>query len=700
MSANSVAVNRRDITRFPSVEVRPLPPELSAAAWALWHYELDMQFTGSLREAEAEMLAAMPIVEGHENNLRRMVKALVDDIRQDADPAIENRYQLRLSNAYTNLEGMLPQSHLSRIAVIPVSEEYSYHADARFEIADALSKQIDALKNEHFTFVASPGAEGESSDPEDEFLNLRTPLTAEQLAKYRIIARMIAQACVDVANQGLEAQAGLAGALNAIRGAAVRLLGNVTTYQKQVDKLPSVDSTTAKNDNTPKIIESARAVRAGAIDLEKGIKSQMGNSGLSAVMHQTLRSGLQQLQQIKAESGIKPRVQLVLQKRMDVPLARTVQTVKQTIQTALNVTSHIVSKAAPSSKSTASVGSTAQKVATITAKSPTAASTTAKAVSGMTAKSAIIIDFKQAAESIRSNRTALSRVSPQVKISLVDGAKPQSTPKAESQPKPAAEVRADVVAKPEISSKPVELKTQVDSKSQSIPVEKPQTQGKADIKVGDTLGKAEVVQPQTKADAGKQTAPQREVKPSEPSRVEARSETPMVEGLQTETRSEKAKPTSRYEELKTEAPRAETPRAETPRAETPRAEAPRAETPRAEAPRAETPRAEAPRAETPRAEAPRAETPRAEAPRAETPRAETPRAEAPRAEASTTNAFSNAFQQPQANDPNGEIRKGFAETAKTMGCPASGGGACRCAERTANMKSGIHAASFDDFTNG
>jgi hypothetical protein len=105
-----------------------LPPELSAAAWALWsEYEsLDLQLRGNLFEAEAELLASLPVIEGHEKDLRQLVKILIEDARQKPDITPDGFYQFRFLSNVEELNSVLPQSKVSRIAVIPVTDEYSY----------------------------------------------------------------------------------------------------------------------------------------------------------------------------------------------------------------------------------------------------------------------------------------------------------------------------------------------------------------------------------------------------------------------------------------------------------------------------------------------------------------------------------------------------------------------------------------------
>ena len=303
-----------------AVEVRRQSPELGASALALRDYELDCQFTGSLQEAEREIAGALHMTDGHApdprqlaDDLRQLVRVALADIRRQPAVRLDSRYRFRLLNTGESLSALLPQNSWSRIAVIPIGDAYSYHADARPETAHDLTAQIGALGADRFTFVASPAVA--AGDPDADFIALRQPLSPEQLARYRVIARLISQARVDVANQGLEAQAGLGAALGGIRNAAARLVTAIRNYQTEIDRRPAAQAAPVKNGNAAAVVTSARAVRRSAVDLAQGIKGQLGNAGLSAVMYQTLRSGLQQLQQLKTEAGQQPPVKLQLQKR-------------------------------------------------------------------------------------------------------------------------------------------------------------------------------------------------------------------------------------------------------------------------------------------------------------------------------------------------------------------------------------------------
>jgi len=415
-----------------SVEVRPLPPALGAAAWALWHYRLDMQCSGSLHEASAALLAALPLVEGYEDDLRQMVEILVNDVRQQTPFNEEARYKLRFSNAYEDLDDLLSGTQRMRVTVIPVAAEYSYHANVAAGFTDAFNERLDALHGEHFAFIAAVGAEAEDSDPDDDFVNLRRPLTSQQLAQYRGIGRLIAQACADALNQGMEAQAALAGALGSIRGAALRLVSSVAIHQSALDRPAIATTSRVNNDNDSGLAESARGVRTSAIDLERGIKRQMGNAGLSAAMHYALRSGLQQLQEMQIESGIKPRVQRMMTKKAALSLIAKPVRNEQQIRPVAKEQGTTTTKATP-------------KVVGITSRPQRVAKLPTKAEDKPVGRTAVIVAFRKAADDIKASHAIGVKSTPSPPSPSVEATKARTL----SKPKNSSEVR--ISAKGDIS---------------------------------------------------------------------------------------------------------------------------------------------------------------------------------------------------------------------------------------------------------
>ena len=296
------------------IEIRSLPPELAEAAWVLWsRYEtLDLQMNGSLREAEALMLTSLPIIEGYEAQLRALAKSLVADLKDYAAGNAGKRFQIRFLGGTDALQTILSAQALSRVAVIPVSAPYSLHTETSKTTASELDAQLNSLPHTHFKFIAAPSAVVDQLFVDENDIHRQEPLSGEALVKFRAIGRLIAQAMVEAANMGMEAQASLATSLGAIRSSAIQLLSSIAAYEKQNQKEYGAEMP------TPRIGELAREVRVHAVGLEQALTEQMGNGALSPSMHQALRASLQDLKQIKNEASPAPVVQSLLVPRPEI----------------------------------------------------------------------------------------------------------------------------------------------------------------------------------------------------------------------------------------------------------------------------------------------------------------------------------------------------------------------------------------------
>ncbi len=122
--------------RFAGIVRKDLAPEVQRAAAALWaaYESLDLEVITTLRDAEQDLLAAMPDLNGYENEIRQLVAELTIDLRT-------NFYQLddqpvRLRFAYQgekDLIGQLLSASAARLVVMPVENDISLHTNIHGE---------------------------------------------------------------------------------------------------------------------------------------------------------------------------------------------------------------------------------------------------------------------------------------------------------------------------------------------------------------------------------------------------------------------------------------------------------------------------------------------------------------------------------------------------------------------------------------
>lgn len=120
--------------RFTQPVLKNLSPEICRAAEALWaNYEaLDLEVITTLEDAEPDFLAAMPVIDGFEDEINQLVKELIEDVRMNFKGAAEA--PLRLRFAYQNedelISNLLPHS-AARLVVMPVDKDISLHANVK-----------------------------------------------------------------------------------------------------------------------------------------------------------------------------------------------------------------------------------------------------------------------------------------------------------------------------------------------------------------------------------------------------------------------------------------------------------------------------------------------------------------------------------------------------------------------------------------
>jgi len=118
--------------RLTEIVQKNLTPAMGRAAMAMADaYEaLDIEVITTLQNAAEDFLAALPIIDGYEDEIRQMAIELVADMcsRFEAYP----HQNLRLRFAYQNEADLVDQLlsiQASRLVVVPVEDSVSLHAD-------------------------------------------------------------------------------------------------------------------------------------------------------------------------------------------------------------------------------------------------------------------------------------------------------------------------------------------------------------------------------------------------------------------------------------------------------------------------------------------------------------------------------------------------------------------------------------------
>jgi len=121
--------------RTTEITTQSLPPEMQRVVQVLCDtYEaIDLRIETTLGAAEADFLAAMPEVKGHETDLRQLVKLLISDVRDTAG-AVTSVQPLLLRFAYQD-RGDLVEQLLSgakaRLVVVPAEDDVSLHVNIK-----------------------------------------------------------------------------------------------------------------------------------------------------------------------------------------------------------------------------------------------------------------------------------------------------------------------------------------------------------------------------------------------------------------------------------------------------------------------------------------------------------------------------------------------------------------------------------------
>ncbi len=133
-SPPSLQINPANNKRFARLMLKNISPEVRRAVEALWeNYEaLDLIVITTSEAAADDLLAAMPVIEGVEDEIRQMVTELVDDLRTNFKDAAD--MPLRLRFAYQNedelIDQVLPRS-AARLVVMPIDQDISLHTNIK-----------------------------------------------------------------------------------------------------------------------------------------------------------------------------------------------------------------------------------------------------------------------------------------------------------------------------------------------------------------------------------------------------------------------------------------------------------------------------------------------------------------------------------------------------------------------------------------
>jgi hypothetical protein len=287
--------------RTPNVVLKILSQQLRTALYELWaHFDhLDLRAHTTLSSAEQDLLASMPIIEGHENDIRDMVSILINDVRLATLSLLDSDHapmSLRFvhQNTHDDISEITPADKNAHIIVLPVQAESSLHATLRHTfVKDELAALLDDTQ-ERFVLIADPSVILPSEKPENLYAKTQEPLTPAQIEAYLKITRMLNQAMADVTGNF------------AARTALVGLVGSV---QQMLQRLNSYNAAVA-------LPQESAAIRKDAVQVEQQIKSQISNMVLSDTLRQTLRAGLQQLQALRVDPAkAKSRITNILTPR-------------------------------------------------------------------------------------------------------------------------------------------------------------------------------------------------------------------------------------------------------------------------------------------------------------------------------------------------------------------------------------------------
>lgn len=116
--------------RFANLVLKNLKPEVRRAAEALWaaYEKLDIEIVTTLADAEGDVMAVMPVMDGYENEIGELVKELVSDLRANFKGDSEMPLQVRFAHKSQeqSIEPMLPRA-TGRLVVVPIAQDISLH---------------------------------------------------------------------------------------------------------------------------------------------------------------------------------------------------------------------------------------------------------------------------------------------------------------------------------------------------------------------------------------------------------------------------------------------------------------------------------------------------------------------------------------------------------------------------------------------
>ncbi len=276
---------------------KDLSPQMQRIAIALRDYceMINIEVHTTAAHAVEDLLAAMPVIPGHENDILLLVRAIVDDIPEVFKDAAQPLF-LRFVNQDNEdkIKDIAPAG-TSHIVMVPVATSLSLHAtpqnEAVVESMDRMASDMrrrDEMSNEWFVVVADPSAKMPPAALQGERVQVRQPLDAKQIEDYVATIRTIQLVNQVMADSMLSMGAGaMLGQLNAYTGTILPMLKNA-------------------NNDVAKIgaIQASRFVHRSAQQVEQQLKTQIAKMQIPAVTREAARAGLQRMRSVQSSAGI------------------------------------------------------------------------------------------------------------------------------------------------------------------------------------------------------------------------------------------------------------------------------------------------------------------------------------------------------------------------------------------------------------
>ncbi len=282
----------------------PLPPDIQGTVQAITDAQphADCQILTTLAQAKADILAALPVLDGHEDDMLRLACLLADDALKNAPDhlAADTPLLLRIAGQGqdSGISPIVPADETALVAIVPSLGEQTLYAKTGAGMPLNRLDDWAAGRGNRLVMVAAQAGELAHAMAGDEFLKRQHLVSAEETQAYQKvtgkIASMLNQAIADTA-LSLESQTALVGLLGSLR----QLGGNLRAYLSAIH----AQDKSAYPTTTDQLLQKSTDIRHNVQNVEQGIKGQIVNMALSDTLRQRMRGGLQELQKIKAESA-------------------------------------------------------------------------------------------------------------------------------------------------------------------------------------------------------------------------------------------------------------------------------------------------------------------------------------------------------------------------------------------------------------